>query len=441
MLFFAVLGAIVQGAGMPLFSLIFGNLIDAIGGGMTIYGTEPGIPYYVPPVGATNSTNSTNPSLTLPSMINSTNTSAGNSTSNSTAPAFKFTVNSSAFLDAIVSNVYWFLVLGAGMFVASYLSQAFLTITSERQMQRVRKAYFTSLLRQEVSWFDTVGSGTLTTRITADTMEMQSGMGEQLGLFLRFTSQFLCGFILGFVQGWELTLLLIGVTPLLAVGGATMMIALASASKQGLSAYAAAGGIATEHFAAMKTVAAFGGEPLAIKKFGEKITDALKIGIRGGFIQGGGIGLTMFVFYCTYSLALWVGGQLIIAGRYSPGNVLSTFFAVVMGAFALGQAGLAGDQQGTRSRVQDHEHDRPALADRRVGSQGPEARDRVGQHRAAQRRLQLPVATESAGAEGDEPQRQERPDRCACRALWLRQVVGHGAAAAVLRPQRRRRHV
>ena len=37
--------------------------------------------------------------------------------------------------------------------------------TSERQIKRIREHYVDAILRQEIAWFDKVGTGELTTRI------------------------------------------------------------------------------------------------------------------------------------------------------------------------------------------------------------------------------------------------------------------------------------
>lgn len=47
--------------------------------------------------------------------------------------------------------------------------------------------------------------------------KIQSGIGEKIGLFLQYLTTFVLGYIVGFVQGWKLTLVLISVLPLLLV--------------------------------------------------------------------------------------------------------------------------------------------------------------------------------------------------------------------------------
>ncbi len=49
-----------------------------------------------------------------------------------------------------------------------------------------------------------------------------SGIGDKLVLFFQWISTFFAGFAIGFVRDWRLTLVLMGLVPFLALGGALM---------------------------------------------------------------------------------------------------------------------------------------------------------------------------------------------------------------------------
>ena len=54
--------------------------------------------------------------------------------------------------------------------------------------------------------------------------KVQTGMGEKLGITFQWLSTFVCGFTIGFVRDWRLTLMLLIIVPFLAVGGALLTI-------------------------------------------------------------------------------------------------------------------------------------------------------------------------------------------------------------------------
>lgn len=57
------------------------------------------------------------------------------------------------------------------------------------------------------------------THLCSDVVKVEAGIGDKVGTFLQFMSMCLCGFIIGFVKGWKLTLVILAVTPVLGLSG------------------------------------------------------------------------------------------------------------------------------------------------------------------------------------------------------------------------------
>ena len=53
-------------------------------------------------------------------------------------------------------------------------------------------------------------------------MKIQDGIGDKLSSFFRYAAQFLGGFVVGFIYGWELTLVIAAASPLLIICGGIM---------------------------------------------------------------------------------------------------------------------------------------------------------------------------------------------------------------------------
>ena len=66
---------------------------------------------------------------------------------------------------------------------------------------------------------------------------------------------------------------------------------------------------------------------------------AEKAGIKKYAMTGAAIGLLYFTMFCSYGLAFWYGGKLIIEEDYTVGQKLIVFFGVILGAFGLSQFG------------------------------------------------------------------------------------------------------
>ena len=73
---------------------------------------------------------------------------------------------------------------------------------SERMNKRVRDAAFTSLIRQEVGFFDTHPSGILTTQLQDDAALIHSFSGEPIRTLVMTIASLLVGVVISFVFMW-----------------------------------------------------------------------------------------------------------------------------------------------------------------------------------------------------------------------------------------------
>lgn len=55
-------------------------------------------------------------------------------------------------------------------------------------------------MRQNIGFFDRLGAGEITTRITADTNLIQDGISEKVGLTLTALATFITAFVIGFIK-------------------------------------------------------------------------------------------------------------------------------------------------------------------------------------------------------------------------------------------------
>ncbi|XP_071841103.1 ATP-dependent translocase ABCB1-like isoform X2 [Apostichopus japonicus] len=232
-----------------------------------------------------------------------------------------------------------FAYVGTAIFVVSYIQIALWSLTCERQTHRIRKEFFHAVLHQEIGWFDKHQSGELTSRLADDMERLREGMGDKVAICLQFISQFFAGFAIGFVKSWELTLVIMSMTPLLAICGAFMSKMIASFATKEQESYAKAGSIAEEVLSCVRTVFSFGGEQKEIKRYEGELQDAKDVGIKKGITTATGIGVTMLIIFSSYALAFWYGPRMVSQDKISGGDVLTVFFCVMIGSFSLGNIG------------------------------------------------------------------------------------------------------
>ncbi|CAK8563877.1 unnamed protein product [Lathyrus sativus] len=281
LMFVGTVGAIGNGISMPLMTLIFGNMINAFGG----------------------------------------------------------STSTKEVVDEVSKVSLKFVYLGAGTFVASFLQLTCWMITGERQAARIRGLYLQTILRQDVSFFDKeTNTGEVVGRMSGDTVLIQDAMGEKVGQFLQLMATFFGGFVIAFIKGWLLTVVMLSCIPLLVLSGAIMSMAIAKASSSGQEAYSKAASVVEQTIGSIRTVASFTGEKHAIAKYDQSLIDAYRTAVKEALASGLGFGSLYLVVIASYGLAVWFGGKMVIEKGYTGGEVVTIIFAELTGSMSLGQA-------------------------------------------------------------------------------------------------------
>uniref|UniRef100_A0A8C6F7D2 Phosphatidylcholine translocator ABCB4 n=1 Tax=Monodon monoceros TaxID=40151 RepID=A0A8C6F7D2_MONMO len=233
---------------------------------------------------------------------------------------------------------YYYSGLGAGVLVAAYIQVSFWTLAAGRQIKKIRQEFFHAILRQEIGWFDINDTTELNTRLTDDISKISEGIGDKVGMFFQAIATFFAGFIVGFLRGWKLTLVIMAISPILGLSTAVWAKILSAFSDKELAAYAKAGAVAEEALGAIKTVIAFGGQNRELKRYQKHLENAKKIGIKKAISANISMGIAFLLIYASYALAFWYASTLVIAKEYTVGNAMTVFFSIMIGAFSIGQA-------------------------------------------------------------------------------------------------------
>ncbi|CAG5131707.1 unnamed protein product, partial [Candidula unifasciata] len=320
-----ILTACVHGASWPMLFVLFGDMTNTF----VSYGQNL----------QTNASDSLNSSY---GNDNTTNSSHGNLSS---ADNITVVLDFGAFEDSMTQFALKYIYIGLGVCVATYVHIAFLQIACERQTHKLRKAFFKALLRENIGWYDKQQSGELTTRLADDLERVKEGIGDKVGLAIQFLAQFVAGFIIGFIKGWKLTLVIMSLSPILAICSGLLGKVMSSYSAREQKQYASAGGLAEEVLSCIRTVITFNGQSQEITKYGQALEGSKKLGVKKALFTGLSVGFTMLIMFCAYGLAFWYGSTQVNeynnsngSQGLSPGGVFSIFFCVMIGSFALGGA-------------------------------------------------------------------------------------------------------
>ena len=130
-------------------------------------------------------------------------------------------VNIDSMEDIVNDMVRRFLYIGIGMFIAEFLNNCFWNLAGLRQIYHMKEKYFALILKQEQGWFDSNNAYAFATKVQAHLEQIEMGLGEKFGLILRMTSQLISGLVIAFTSSWKLTLVMLCVSPFLALGNRT----------------------------------------------------------------------------------------------------------------------------------------------------------------------------------------------------------------------------
>ena len=168
--------------------------------------------------------------------------------------------NSTEMENAGKTTMLNFIYIGLGAFLAGWGMFASWMISGERQGIACRKAYLRSLLKQEIGWFDVINQSELATKFATDSFAFKGAIGEKVSTIIMTISMFLAGFIIAFIYGWLMTLVVLASLPIIAIGGMMYASAIESKDMNQEKDYAEAGGLVEQAIAGIKTVKQLNGE-------------------------------------------------------------------------------------------------------------------------------------------------------------------------------------
>lgn len=157
-------------------------------------------------------------------------------------------------------DLLYLVYLGIATMALSYMYMAAWVYTGNSVTSRIRQRYLAAILRQDISYFDTVGVGEMVNRLESDTQLIQEGISDKVPISFMLLSTFVAGYVVAFVRSWKLTLVLMSILPCVLVTGAIMGSYVLKLQTSELDKVSKAANVAQEALSSVRTIKAFGFE-------------------------------------------------------------------------------------------------------------------------------------------------------------------------------------
>ena len=243
---------------------------------------------------------------------------------------------------------------------------ALVTWLGERIGADLRRAVFDHVVALSPTWFETARTGDVLSRLQADTAVLQALAGSALSQWLRSALLLVGAFAMLVVTSPLLSGLVAAVVPFVIVPLVVFSRRERKLSRVAQDRIADLGALAEETLGALRTVQAFTQEPFARQRFAaatEGAVAAARARIRS---RAGVILVVILLGFGAITLALWVGGQQVLAGKLSGGSLSAfVFYAVIVATSGAGLSELWGDLQraaGAADRIAELLDERPEIA-------------------------------------------------------------------------------
>jgi ATP-binding cassette subfamily B (MDR/TAP) protein 1 len=207
---------------------------------------------------------------------------------------------------------------------------------------KLRTKLFIKLLRLPVSFYDKPGNtpGGISTKLSQDSHEINNMVTGIIGVVCLNISTVTISLIIALVYFWQLTLVVLALSPLMVITGAINMKVMKSMSMKSEKFEKYVGSMISDTVCNIRTVKSFGNEDVFMNIFIGKLDELSKLSsskqLRSSFLQGLSRGSVMFIQGFTF----WIAAILFVHldfGPESAPNIFIATFSIIFAAMGVGQ--------------------------------------------------------------------------------------------------------
>ncbi|CAG9953532.1 unnamed protein product [Clonostachys rosea f. rosea IK726] len=231
-----------------------------------------------------------------------------------------------------------YLMLGGAQFISHMIQLCILGYAAEVLLRRIRRQTFSTLMRQDVSFFDDDkhNAGALTAFLAVETTQVSGFSGVALGTVVTSITNLVGSLALSLAIGWKLALVCFAAVPLAIGCGFFRWWVLARHQARIATVYADSAGFAAENISAIKTVASLTRESQVAEKYRVDLEEQQKKSIVSVAKSSVIFAAAQSIQYLCYGLGFWYGSTLIAKLEYGMFEFFVCYMSMILGATAAG---------------------------------------------------------------------------------------------------------
>ena len=237
---------------------------------------------------------------------------------------------------ALNQSLIWFLAVVALLAVSVSLRSYLLTWIGERVVADVRRAVFDRVLTLDVGFFETTRTGEVISRLTSDTAILQVVVGTTLAMGLRSLLVAGGSFLMLALTSPKLTLLVLLGVPLVILPMWLLGSRVKRLSRRSQDRVGDIGAYVDETLHGIRTVQAYNHEPIAREHYGERVEDAFSTAMQRALVSAFLSGIATLVTFSAVGTVLWIGGNQVLSGQMTGGELSAFLFYAVLLASNIG---------------------------------------------------------------------------------------------------------
>ena len=223
-------------------------------------------------------------------------------------------------------------LLSIGTFVRFFL----VSWVGERVTADIRRAVFDHVITLHPGFFEANHASEIATRLTTDTTLLQTVIGSSVSVALRNALMFVGGVVLLFVTNPRLSIFVIVAAPLIVLPLILFGRRVRALSRTSQDKIANVGSYVSEALRQIKTVQAYGHEAEDVRRFSAHVESAFEVAVRRIRQRAVLVTIVMLLVLGAIAGMLWVGGQDVLSGRTSAGELTAFIFYAFIVAGSVG---------------------------------------------------------------------------------------------------------